>query len=79
MSFHEIFLLVEFGLSYVEITNDGAFAQFQGSHNLQIRPNFKDSRLAEMMTYENSLGYLGKPHGTISAVQMDFCHEGGGG
>ena len=21
---------------------------------------------------------LGKPLGTISAVQMDFCHEGGG-
>ena len=50
--------VVEFGWSYVEITNDGAFAQFQGSHNLQIRPNFKDSRLAEMMTYENSMGYL---------------------
>ena len=22
---------------------------------------------------------LGKPLGAISAVQMDFCHEGGGG
>ena len=25
------------------------------------------------------VGILGKPLGTISAVQMDFCHEGGGG
>ena len=34
-----------------EITNDRTFGQFQASHNLQIRPNFKDIGLAMMMIY----------------------------
>ena len=32
----------------------------------------------EILVNFSEIIYLGKPLGTISAVQMDFCHEGGG-